>query len=268
MCPDGCVQTDMFCAIYQLMSLIESQLLVVTMFRSRCYRFVLVYALPVLFTTVTIAGISSPVSANPPVSQARKRRYVPQQDRRAPKRTEAGGTRGCSTNAQSADMQLLVPRSNIGHTVSDRPTFTWYIDNPRNVELPVQFSLIAPGVLKPIYQQTLTATQSGIMQVTLPQDAPALKPNQPYRWMVSWSCDQLRPAEPLNRRAWVERLAPSPELTQNIQTAKTIPDRITAYAQSGLWQEAIDLAATHRQDPQVQPLWQELLEDGELPAIQ
>jgi hypothetical protein len=249
------------------MSLIESQLFVVTMSRSRCYRFVLLFSLPVLFTTATIAGMSLPVSANPPVSQARKRRYVPQQDRRAPKRTEAGGTRGCSTNAQSADMQLLIPNRNIGHTVSDRPTFTWYVDNPRNVALPVYFTLIAPGVLKPIYQQTLTATQSGIMQVTLPQDAPALKLDQPYRWMVSWSCDQQRPTESLNRRAWVARLAPMPELTQNLQTAKTVPDQITTYAQSGLWHEAIALAAAHRQDPQVQPLWQELLEDGELPAI-
>jgi Domain of Unknown Function (DUF928) len=234
---------------------------------SRCYRFVLVYGLPVLFTTVTIAGMSLPVSANPPVPQARKRRYVPQGDRGAPKRTEAGGTRGCSTNAQSADMQLLVPRRNIGHTVSDRPTFTWYIENPQNIALPVQFTLVAPGVLKPIYQQKLTATKSGIMQLTLPPDAPALKPDQPYRWMVSWSCDQQRPTEQLNRRAWVERLAPSPALTQNLQTAQTVPDRITAYAQSGLWQEAIDLAASHRHDPQVQPLWKELLEDGELPAI-
>ncbi len=94
------------------------------------------------------------------------------QDRRAPRRTEAGGTRGCSTNAQAANIQLLVPRSNIGHTVRDRPTFTWHVDHPQNGALPLQFTLVAPGVLKPLYQQKLTATKSGLMQVILPPDAP------------------------------------------------------------------------------------------------
>jgi hypothetical protein len=243
-----------------------SQLLVVTMSLSRCYRFVMVFGMPALFTTATIAGISLPVSANPPVS-ARKRRYVPRQDRQAPRRTEAGGTRGCSTNAQSADIQLLVPASNLGHTIADRPTFTWAIRNPQNLKLPVQFTLIAPGTLKPIYQQTLTATQSGLMQLTLPPEAAALKPEQAYRWMVSWSCDQTRPSEQLHRRAWIERLTPTAELTQNLQTATTDADRITAYSQSGIWQEAIGSAAAKRADPAIAPLWQYLLEDGEVPAI-
>jgi hypothetical protein len=226
----------------------------------------MVFGMPALFTTATIAGISLPVSANPPVS-ARKRRYVPRQDRQAPRRTEAGGTRGCSTNAQSADIQLLVPASNLGHTIADRPTFTWAIRNPQNLKLPVQFTLIAPGTLKPIYQQTLTATQSGLMQLTLPPEAAALKPEQAYRWMVSWSCDQTRPSEQLHRRAWIERLTPTAELTQNLQTATTDADRITAYAQSGIWQEAIGSAAAKRADPAIAPLWQYLLEDGEVPAI-
>jgi Domain of Unknown Function (DUF928) len=233
---------------------------------SRCYRFVMVLGLPALFTTATIAGMSLPVSANPPVT-VRKRRYVPRQDRKAPRRTEAGGTRGCSTNAQSADIQLLVPANNLGHTIADRPTFTWAIRNPQNLKLPVQFTLIAPGTLKPIHQQKLTATTSGLMQLTLPPEVPSLKSEQAYRWMVSWSCDQTRPSEQLHRRAWIERLTPPPELTQNLQTATTNADRITAYAQSGIWQEAIDLAATQRQDPTISPLWQYLLEDGELPAI-
>ncbi len=226
----------------------------------------MVLVMPALFTTATIAGMSLPVSANPPVT-ARKRRYVPRQDRKAPRRTEAGGTRGCSTSAQSADIQLLVPANQIGHTIADRPTFTWAIRNPQNLQLPIQFTLIAPGTLKPIYQQKLTATQSGLMQFTLPPEAAALKPDQAYRWMVSWSCDQTRPSEQLHRRAWVERLAPTPELTQSLQTATTEADRITAYAQSGIWQEAIGIAAPKRTDAQIAPLWQYLLEDGEVPAI-
>jgi Domain of Unknown Function (DUF928) len=237
------------------------------MFLSRCYRFVMVFGMPALFTTVTIAGMSLPVSANPPVPVARKRRYVPRQDRKAPRRTEAGGTRGCSTNTQSTDIQLLVPANQLGHTIADRPTFTWAIRNPQNLKLPVQFTLIAPGTLKPIYQQTLTASPSGLMQLTLPPTAAALKSDQAYRWMVSWSCDQTRPSEQLHRRAWVERLAPTVELSQNLQAATTDADRITAYAQSGIWQEAVGLAAPQRENPQIAPLWQYLLEDGEVPML-
>jgi hypothetical protein len=233
---------------------------------SRFSWFVIVLGWPALFTTVPLAGlVATPVSAAPAV---RKPRYVPRQNRQAPRRTEAGGTRGCSINAQAVNIQLLVPTaSHTGQTISDRPAFTWAIDNPQQVALPLQFTLIEPGVLKPIYQQQLTATQSGVMQLTLPAEAPALKTNTAYRWMVSWRCDQSRPAEQLHRRAWIERVAPSNELTQTLQTTKTVPDRITAYAQAGLWQEAIDLAAANRQDPQVGPLWQELLQDGALPSL-
>jgi Domain of Unknown Function (DUF928) len=237
------------------------------MCRSRCYRRMMRLTLPVFFATVTIAGISLPVSANPPVSAAHKRRYVPRADRPVPKRTEAGGTRGCSVNTQGADIQLLVPASNLGHTVADRPTFAWYVNNPQNQPLPLQFSLVAPGILKPIYQQKLTTTQSGVMQLTLPPEAAALTVDRAYRWMVSWSCDQARPSEQLHRRAWIERIAPSAALSQNLAGAKTVPDRVTVYAQSGLWHEAIGLAAEHRQEAPVQVMWQELLQDGELPAI-
>jgi Domain of Unknown Function (DUF928) len=233
---------------------------------SRFSRFVIVCGWPALFTAVTLAGlVATPVSAAPAV---RKPRYVPRDNRQAPRRTEAGGTRGCSINAQAANIQLLVPTaSHTGQTITDRPAFLWAIDNPQKVPLPLQFTLIEPGVLKPIYQQKLAAIQSGVMQLTLPAEAPALKADTAYRWMVSWSCDQTRPSEQLHRRAWIERVAPTTELTQSLQTAKMVPDRITAYAQAGLWQEAIDLAAAHRHDPQVEPLWQELLQDGALPSI-
>jgi Domain of Unknown Function (DUF928) len=233
---------------------------------TRFFRCVIVFGGPVLFTAVTLAGgVVTPVSAAPTV---RKPRYVPRKNRQAPRHTEAGGTRGCSTSSQAANIQLLVPQaSHTGQTISDRPSFVWAIDNPQKIALPLQFTLIEPGVLKPIYQQKLTATQSGVMQLTLPAEVPSLKADKAYRWMLSWSCDQTRPSEQLHRRAWIERVAPTSELTQTLQTAKTVPDRITAYAQAGLWQEAIDLAAAHRQDPQVKLLWQELLQDGALPPI-
>ncbi|MBE9028546.1 DUF928 domain-containing protein [filamentous cyanobacterium LEGE 11480] len=231
-------------------------------------RLLIALGLPVLFTTVTIAGMATPVSARSTVSRrTRRRRYVPRKRRRAPRRTEAGGTRGCSVNTQSANIQLLVPATNVAHTDRGRPTFSWHITNPDQASLPVRFTLIEPGVLKPLYQQTLQANQSGVMQVTLPKTAPTLKADRSYRWMVSWSCDLKRPSEQLHRRAWIERVETDATLNQTLKAAKTVPDQIIAYAQSGIWHEAIDLAANHRQNPQVNPLWQELLQDGKLPAI-
>lgn len=206
------------------------------------------------------------------VRPVRKQRYIPRKRRHAPRRTEAGGTRGCSRNVQGADIRLLVPQNGVGHTNHDRPTFSWYIDNPAGKELPLQFALIEPGELKPVYQTQLVAQQSGVMQLTLPDNVPGLKADRAYRWMVSWSCDRQRPSEQLHRRAWIERtdadaVADSIGSASSDTTAPTISDRITTYARSGLWYEAIDLAAKQRQTAQGQTIWQQLLEDGQLPPL-
>jgi Domain of Unknown Function (DUF928) len=217
-------------------------------------------------TIVSLLGSNLlPASAAP--SRPRKPRYVPAQPGQPPVRTEAGGTRGCARNAQSANIQLLIPTESPIPTISDRPELFWYLSNPNNAEIPIEFSLIKPGVLKPLYHTTLTARQSGVMSVRLPNNIPALGTGETYRWMVSLNCDTQRSSDRLERRAWIKRIA-TPDPLKSL-TPQTSPiDQLNAYGESGLWYDALAVAAPNRNQPEIKTAWQELLEDNQLPPME
>jgi hypothetical protein len=102
-----------------------------------------------LLLPLAIASSIAPATAAP--TRARKPRYTPAQPGQQPVRTEAGGRRGCARNAQSVSVQLLVPPEKAPQTMRDRPELFWYLSNPKNATIPIEFSLVKPGILKPIY---------------------------------------------------------------------------------------------------------------------
>ena len=178
---------------------------------------------------------------------AQVKQYVPPSDRTRPQRTEGSGSRGC-TNSIPISLKLLTPNDHIARTVSARPTFFWYISDTTNV--PIAFSLIEPGTTQPIFQQQLKADKAGIMKAELPPNVPELAVGREYRWTVALVCSEKRPSENIYARAWIERMAISPELSQKLGTANTDRDRAIIYAQSGIWQDAVaTLYKAHTANP-------------------
>ncbi|QZZ20269.1 DUF928 domain-containing protein [Leptothermofonsia sichuanensis E412] len=162
-------------------------------------------------------------------------------------RTDSTGSRGCFQKDKPAQLSLLVPERHIGQTVSARPSFFWYLENAKVA----RFALVEFGVAKPLFEKTLQADKAGIMRVDLPQDAPELAVGKEYRWSVTVACNPNRPSDYVAfNQSFVERVAPSPGLSQQLARAKTTLERARAYAQNGLWYDALgSLSDASEKDP-------------------
>jgi hypothetical protein len=170
-----------------------------------------------------------------PVLAAESVTYKPPIRPRPAGRTSGTGSRGCDSKALSVPLTPLVPNGHIGQTVSGHPTFFWYSASTK----PVRFALVEPGVPKPILEQTVPAIKPGIMQLELPKETPELATGKEYRWSISIVCNPNRPSNDRFTQSFIERVALSPELSKQLKSAKSEPDRARVFAQTGMWYDAI-----------------------------
>ncbi|HAX78071.1 MAG TPA: hypothetical protein DCY88_20175 [Cyanobacteria bacterium UBA11372] len=172
--------------------------------------------------------------------------YVPPTDREPIQRTDGAGSRGCPQGSFGS-ISLLIPKDHVGLTVSDRPTFSWYVSALPST--PMQFALVEPGVAQPILVKQLRVNKTGIVQLKLPTNISGLSVGKTYRWTVSLVCNAKRPSVNIYVRSWIARvpnhvdelqlLATASSQAVRESTADRLRQRAIAYAQSGIWYDAI-----------------------------
>ncbi|NJK72023.1 MAG: DUF928 domain-containing protein, partial [Synechococcaceae cyanobacterium SM2_3_60] len=152
--------------------------------------------------------------------------YTPP-DRGAPRRTRGAGSRGCS-NTDNAELQLLIPNDHTGQTIAAHPTLFWYLSEP--VTVPLEVTLIDPDRPEPLYSETLTSSDRGIMQIVVPDTAPELALDKEYTWSVALICNPARPSTNVFVQGRIRRIAADLAITaaDPLSTAQ-------AYAQAGVW---------------------------------
>jgi len=161
-----------------------------------------------------------------------------------------------------ASFTALVPENKIGRTVSDYPTFFFYLPQP-NAELAEFILQDENGNL--IYEQNLTIKNlSGVIGVSIPAntDLPPLEVGKKYTWVFSLVCDPEDRSGDKVEKGVVRRVELSAEILGELENAD--PRRKTfIYAQNGIWQDALsNLAAARRanpNDPVFQTDWESLL---------
>lgn len=163
--------------------------------------------------------------------------YLPP-SRGTPQRTTGGGSRGC-VKSLPVSLTLLVPKDHVGQTASERPTFSWYVSTPTSASVPMQFALVEPGVAQPLFTKSLNVDKTGLVQISVPQDAPQLEPERKYRWTVSVICNSQRPSENIYASSWVKRVTTRSSRAEAILKAGSDNQRALAYAHSGLWYDAL-----------------------------
>lgn len=164
-----------------------------------------------------------------------KKGYMPPPNREdRAQRTRGAGSRGCSEE-QPVSLNLITPNNHVPTTVSGRPTFLWYVSAP----VSMRFTLVEPGVAKPIFNTKLEAKKPGIVQVGIQSKIPELKEGKEYRWTVSIICNEERPSENIYARAWIERVSKTPTLIQTLKVVNQERELAPVYAQSGVWYDAI-----------------------------
>jgi hypothetical protein len=165
--------------------------------------------------------------------------YKPPIRPRPTSRTNGTGSRGCS-NSQPISLNLLVPGDHMGQTASDHPTFFWYVKNASKDNISARFTLVEPGIPKPVFDQTIPITSSGIMRLELPRESPGISPDKEYRWTVSVLCNPDRPSDFISfAQSFIVQNSPSEDLAKQLAAAKSDLERAQIYANSGYWYDAL-----------------------------
>jgi hypothetical protein len=178
--------------------------------------------------------------------------------------------RGKCGDLPQASFTALVPENKRGRTVSDYPTFFFYLPQP-NAELAEFILEDENGNL--IYGQALTIKNlSGVIGVSIPANTnvPPLEVGKKYTWVFSLVCDPEDRSADKVERGTVRRVELSADILGELENAE--PRRKTfIYAENGIWQDALgNLAAARRanpNDPVFQTDWESLLDSVTLGEI-
>jgi hypothetical protein len=111
----------------------------------------------------------------------------------------------------------------------------------------MKFTLMEPGVAKPLYVKQMDSPKVGIIQMELPKDLPELVAGRKYGWSVTLVCNPRRPSANPYFYSWIERVAATPALEQQLAVAtsqtssppETLHKRALIYAQAGLWYNSL-----------------------------
>jgi hypothetical protein len=193
----------------------------------------------------------------------------PIEDMEAPPTPRVRSVRSCK-NFPQAIFTALVPENKIGRTVSDYPTFFFY--------LPQTGAEFAEFILEDesgnlIYQQDLTIKNlSGVIGVSIPADKnlPPLEVGKSYTWKFTVVCDAQDRSSDRLESGIVRRVELSADILSELEKADP-RQKTFIYAENGIWQDAVsNLAAARRanpNDPVFQTDWESLLDSVRLGAI-
>jgi Domain of Unknown Function (DUF928) len=202
--------------------------------------------------TLSLAIVLGSVIVSEPLA-AIAQHYVPPR-RGIPGRREGAGTRAPQThNSQTTPLQTLrlmplIPEDQFGVTISNTPTFFWYV--PNTSAKTSQFRLVNTLDDQEVLVETIPLTgKAGVMSYQLPAPITELLTlGKEYKWQVSLVYDSENPAANPFVEGVVQRVEPNLALTEAITKTRDVRGLAILYAQQGLWYEALQILAEHRCD--------------------
>ncbi|RUT10223.1 hypothetical protein DSM106972_007180 [Dulcicalothrix desertica PCC 7102] len=215
----------------------------------------------ILISTQVVAQLSPAINfIQPPPRQGTPKGTVP-----------AGSRRGCPQTQKP--LTALVPVTKFsdntelrwGLTTQDHPTFWFYIPYESKSVQTAKFSL-RDRTNSTLYETDIKLTGTpGVINVSLPKEAPLLSNNQWYRLylFINISCAPNTPYQKDFAEAWITRETLAPALSSELEKA-TIQQKANIYAKNGIWYDAITtVAEIRRQNPQDKK-WDNLLKSAGL----
>ena len=222
--------------------------------------------------------LQSTIRFNPP----------PLPDRGRPEgRRRGGASRGNCEVSEKIPLTALIPTSDSSDlsdlaapaenstvetvfslTAQARPSFWYYVPyslSATQLEFVLQDennNIVYQGLWVP--NQSMPQENGGVIQVSLPDTAPALQPNGLYHWFFLAYCDDVTP-EFVD--GWIVRSPMSEALSTAVSNA-SLRDKASLYAQNGLWQETLTLLGEAYKGSPADPThagdWEGLLESAGL----
>lgn len=161
----------------------------------------------------------------------------------APGIREAAGTREfCPSLEGKPELTALIPATNVGLTISARPTFWFYVPYSPMLQSPVEFVLYGKNS-EVVYKTTFQLQDTpGIVSVNLPEAVPPLENGKMYSWQFFFYCHLALQNEIRLVEGSVKRDTPNPKLQRQLKAA-TQRDLIALYAANGFWYDALSALA-------------------------
>ncbi|MEG4106361.1 DUF928 domain-containing protein [Microcoleus sp. S13_C5] len=176
---------------------------------------------------------------------------------------------GCASISQLS-LTALVPKNKIGRTVSDYPTFFFYL--PQTEAELAEFTLNDESGNQ-IYKQDVTISNlSGVIGVSIPanQNLPPLEVGKSYTWNFTVICDSQDRSSDQIESGTVRRVEISADIRRQLDQADP-RQKTVIYAENGIWLDALSTLAAARQanpnDAELAADWESLLESVTLGKI-
>lgn len=206
--------------------------------------------------------------------------FKPPPDNKKPDQTRGAGSRNdgqCRndatlaniTNAPSTQtsMKPLVPSSDFGLTLAERPSFWIYLPetSARQVVLSIR-EVREEGIIH--YSQTFVPItgKSGIVSLQPSPDSPPLEVGKAYQWAVVLVCGERPSPNDPAIASWVSRVALSQPSNDGSNLAQA-----AWYGEQGIWYDALTaLVQARRSQPNNQDLidiWTDFLKSGGLETM-
>ncbi len=156
-------------------------------------------------------------------------------------------------------LTAITPVNVYGKTLSERPTFWFYVPYTSAEVGSGQFSVLTEDDGERVYETAFTLPeQPGLVSITLPAESGvSLQEGGRYHWHLKLACVSASTAKTnLKIDGWVDRVAATPE--RQAQVTNTSPE---------IWYDAIDYLAAQLQSSNTAELgqtWTDLLKGVEL----
>lgn len=180
----------------------------------------------------------------------------------APRGRRSGGAGRDDCPAVDRPLTALMPDNNLGLTVTESPTFWFFVPQLPAIARSGEF-VLQDEKHNDVYRTPFKLSEKrGIVSIRLPSNPQSsLKKDQMYRWHFRIYCQQQTTSEYFWVEGWVKQVALNPTLENQLEAAK--PQDYIAYAENGIWYEALTkLAELRLSDPQNATLtenWAQLL---------
>ncbi|NJM69379.1 MAG: DUF928 domain-containing protein [Scytonema sp. RU_4_4] len=211
---------------------------------------------------------AKPVKALPNQKRSRFNR-LDFSDLGRPRKRRGGGSRGSCLVANKPPLIALVPNIGAGLTVTESPTFWFYVPYTLTSDYSVEF-VLKDNQDNTVYKNKFSGkgTSEGIVNLRLPSTI-SLEAGKDYDWYFLIYCDAQNQDKFVYVNGSVRRVE-HPDLKRQL-TSTSDQDRIAWYKAEGIWYEALTVMAERvsvsPQDDKIRQDWTDLLQSVGLEEV-
>lgn len=152
-----------------------------------------------------------------------------------PGRRAGGGSRS-PCPSMNTPLTALMPVTNLGKTVAERPTFWFYVPYSRQEASSGEF-VLQDEEDKDVYRTPFMLPETpGFVSLSIPPTEAPLEINKSYRWYFKLYCNPQK-SSPVLVEGWVQRVELTPALESQLKAAT--PPEYIVYATNFIWYDAL-----------------------------